>query len=58
MLYNRSLLLVIHFKYSSVYTSIPDSLTIRSPHPCDVLLYCFTETAVLLPLNLGWDAVL
>jgi len=25
--------LVIHFKYSSVYLSIPNSLTISSPHP-------------------------
>ena len=26
-------LLVIHFKYSSVYMSIPHSLTVLSPHP-------------------------
>ena len=31
MLYSRSLL-VIHFKYSSVYMSIPNYLTISSPH--------------------------
>ena len=28
----NSFLLVIHFKYSSVYMSIPSSLTIPSPH--------------------------
>ena len=32
MLYSRSLL-VIHFKYSSVYMFIPNSLTISSLHP-------------------------
>ena len=32
MLDSRSLL-VIHFKYSSVYMSIPNSLTIPSPYP-------------------------
>ena len=32
MLYTRSLL-VIHFKYSSVYMSIPKSLSNPSPHP-------------------------
>ena len=32
VLYSRSLL-VTHFKYSSVYMSIPNSLTIPSPHP-------------------------
>ena len=32
MLYSRSLL-VIHFKYSSGYKSIPNSLTIPSPYP-------------------------
>ena len=32
VLYSRSLL-IIHFKYRSVYMSIPNSLTILSPHP-------------------------
>ena len=32
VLYSGSLL-VIHFKYTSVYMSIPNSLTIPSPHP-------------------------
>ena len=32
LLYSRSLL-VIHFKYSSVYMSIPNSLTVPSPDP-------------------------
>ena len=38
VLSSRSLLvLVIHFKYSSVYMSIPNSLTILSPHPSSLL---------------------
>ena len=32
VLYGRSLL-VLHFNYSNVYMSIPNSLTIPSPHP-------------------------
>ena len=36
MLYSRSLL-VIHFKYSSVYMSFPSSLTIPFPHSSPIL---------------------
>ena len=46
MLYSRSLL-VIRFKYSSVYMSVPDSLTIPPPNfpPCSHKL----RTANFLP---------
>ena len=43
MLYSRSLL-VIHFKYSSVSMSIPNSLTIPSPNFCNI--YLFSETVL------------
>ena len=33
-------LLVIHFKYSSVCMSIPNSLTTSSPYPKGILSYC------------------
>ena len=45
LLYSRSLL-VIHFKYSSVYMSIPNSLTVPSPDPsARVLIHflCFSK---------------
>ena len=32
-LWNRRTLLVFHFKYGSMYMSIPNSLTVLSPHP-------------------------
>ena len=46
MLHSRTLL-VIHFKYSSVYLSIPDSLTIpcpqRPPSNREFLLYAWLD---------------
>ena len=45
LLYSRSLL-VIHFKYSSVYMSIPNSLTVPSPDPSAWVLthfQCFSK---------------
>ena len=65
MLYSRSLL-VIHFKYSSVYMSIPNSLTIPSPHPSPlVTISSFSKSVSLclsflkkLKLELPYDSVI
>ena len=50
MLYSRSLL-VIHFKYSRVYTSIPNSLTVPLLHPCPlVTIISFSKSVSLFLL--------
>ena len=43
VLCSRSLL-VIYFKYSRVYVSIPNSLTIPSPHPSSQEAFCREES--------------
>lgn len=57
MLYRRSLL-VIHFKYSSVYTSIPNSQYIPPPHPFLIgsFMQGFLPFACSEPL--GWGSPL
>ena len=41
-------LLVIHFKYSSVYMSIPNTLTIPSPQLSQVTVSSFSKAVSLL----------
>ena len=52
MLYSMSLL-VIHFKYSRVYVSIPNSLTIPSPHQVSSIPSPVFQFAVLFFLTGG-----
>ena len=57
LLYSRSLW-VIHFKYSSVYISIPNSLTIPSPHPFPqkhkFILREFEKKVILEQITASW----
>ena len=56
MLYSRSLL-VIHFKYSGVYTSIPNSLTIPSPYPSPLKTISSFSKSVILFLFCKFSSV-